>query len=316
VPGSVRRTSHVDIEWVPDGDPVMLRLGAVARDLLTREDGRAVVVSSATVDAGVSRDRRLVSLAVTPSAAGPAASSLLGSPVGSGFRGRATAALADVAGTPLALLLDDLPVAALISGYATLRAAGLAQGDGFAPSAPGVENFMSDLCSGWRSDGLAITSISSGRGMPVQDCPTAPALDADDPLAWHVVGPLPRGAMRRRRRIDVGPSDDAGLLAVDAMFRDTYGELDGTEGVLHEYSVTATFDPETGVLGSVLAVPRVLPLPECPAAAASAELVSGSTVEQLRSVVRRQLVGTVSCTHLNDLLRCLADLGELARSLR
>jgi hypothetical protein len=106
------------------------------------------------------------------------------------------------------------------------------------------------------------------------------------------------------------------LLAVDAMFRDTYGELDGTEGVLHEYSVTATFDPETGVLGSVLAVPRVLPLPECPAAAASAELVSGSTVEQLRSVVRRQLVGTVSCTHLNDLLRCLADLGELARSLR
>jgi Protein of unknown function (DUF2889) len=37
----------------------------------------------------------------------------------------------------------------------------------------------------------------------------------------------------------------------------------------------------------------------------------GTTFDDLRLRVRRELVGTASCTHLNDTLRSLADLGAL-----
>jgi Protein of unknown function (DUF2889) len=53
------------------------------------------------------------------------------------------------------------------------------------------------------------------------------------------------------------------------------------------------------------------PWAECPAAVASAERLWGTTFDDLRLRVRRELVGTASCTHLNDTLRSLADLGAL-----
>jgi hypothetical protein len=55
----------------------------------------------------------------------------------------------------------------------------------------------------------------------------------------------------------------------------------------------------------------VLPWAECPAAMASAERLWGRTFDDLRLRVRRELVGTASCTRLNDTLRSLADLGAL-----
>ena len=55
----------------------------------------------------------------------------------------------------------------------------------------------------------------------------------------------------------------------------------------------------------------VLPRAQCPAAVASAERIPGTTFDDLRLRVRRELVGTASCTHLNDTLRALADLGAL-----
>jgi hypothetical protein len=39
--------------------------------------------------------------------------------------------------------------------------------------------------------------------------------------------------------------------------------------------------------------------------------LQGTTFDDLRLRIRRELVGTASCTHLNDTLRSLADLGAL-----
>ena len=63
------------------------------------------------------------------------------------------------------------------------------------------------------------------------------------------------------------------------------------------------------------ATPRALPWPECPQAAASASRLVGQPVGELRDFVRQDLSGTTTCTHLNDLLRSLADVATLAAIL-
>jgi hypothetical protein len=118
--------------------------------------------------------------------------------------------------------------------------------------------------------------------------------------------------MRRWRRLDLMAGDP---LRVDAMFRDSHVDADGDETVLHEYTLTATIDPSDGTILEIAADPRVLPWVECPAAAASSQDLVGQRVTALRKWVRSNLVGPETCTHLNDLLRSLADTGALAAVL-
>jgi hypothetical protein len=63
------------------------------------------------------------------------------------------------------------------------------------------------------------------------------------------------------------------------------------------------------------ATPRVLPWIECPWAAASATRLSGESVAGLRRLVRDGFHGVETCTHLNDMLRSLADIVPLAALL-
>jgi hypothetical protein len=99
------------------------------------------------------------------------------------------------------------------------------------------------------------------------------------------------------------------------MFRDTHVDPDGRETVLHEYSLTASLDPDSLALSGAEARPRVLPWTECPSAAASAQRLDGHRVSELRELVGREFRGTTTCTHLNDLLRSLAVLEGLTALL-
>jgi hypothetical protein len=119
--------------------------------------------------------------------------------------------------------------------------------------------------------------------------------------------------MRRRRLIDVAPNGP--LLQVAAMFRDTHVDQEGDETVLHEYELEMDVDIESMVVRRCQARPRTLPWPECPAAAASARRLEGHAVEELRAFVRTDFRGTSTCTHLNDLLRSLADVTVLVQAL-
>lgn len=309
--GSVRRTSHIDMTFPGDGGEVMLVLAGGARDLLTTADGGRVMASG-VVEAEIGFDRRVMAVRTEPRRRETDA--LVGVPAGSGFRRQIDAVLPDERGTTLGLLLDDIPVATLISGYATLRSAAAAGGAAVrtpdaAAMARSVLARMSDTCSGWRSGGTAVRQIADGSGMQMQDCPPAPTLGVTDPLAWHDQPRLSIGAMRRRRRIDVrsGP----GGWVVDAMFRDTYGETAGFESVLHEYSLTAMVSGDDLRVTDVEVVPRVLPFAECPWAAQNVRRLVGHPVASLRREVPVLLASVDGCTHLNDLLRALADVPAL-----
>jgi hypothetical protein len=296
-----------------------LHLAGAARDLETT-DREARVRDAATLEAEVDPRRRLARLQLVPDR--PEATAMVGSRVGSGFRAQMAAALPGERGTPLGVLLDDLPGATLISGYVRVRSeahAGLPPGSSVPTAALDA---MTDVCSGWRAGGRAMESVASGDGIPLQDCPPAPDLvggeASSDGLGWHDIGLLAPGTMRRRRRIDVGglapcPNGNDDPVEVDAMFRDSYGEPDGTEVVLHEYGLQASLDRDGLVVRSIEATPAVLPFGECPLAAANVEDLVGRAIGDFRAAVRDQLTGIRSCTHLNDMLRVLADVAYLAQ---
>jgi len=311
-PGSVRRTMHVDVG--PRGAwSSPLAMEGAARDVRTAADGTgaATVLAEAAVTAGFDMSRRLESLTTTPDVAW--AQALVGARAGGGFRRHLDKVVPGAeAGSLLRQVLDDMPAAALISGYARMR---LARRQGHDPTSltpAGALERMVDLCSGWRADGMAARSVAEGRGVPMQDCPPAPPGADPDPDAWHVAGPLDRDWTRRRRCLDVtvGPGGD---FAIWATFRDTVGEIDeaGATGelVLHEYVVRAS--GTGGVLEHVAAEPRVLPFPECPAAADAVGALVGMEVRTLAGAVPGTLEGIASCTHLNDLLRALGGVGDL-----
>lgn len=313
--GSVRRTSHVDMHWdLPaDAEPFAagsLHLRGSARDLLTREADASEILGEAQVDARVDDTGGLAAMHTAPRTGDVAA--LLGVRVGAGFRQRADAAFPGEAGTPLGLLIDDLPVAALISGYARVRRAMTAGAHPRDLAPRTAADHQADLCSGWAAGGTMIQSILDGQGIPYRRGPMAPGPAPGDPAGWHAEPPLPPGAMRRRRRIDVVPASAAsGSLRVDAMFRDTWMDLEGREEVLHEYTVEARLDATGECIETISADPRVLPFGECPGAADHVSKLAGLAVAGLRRSVRETLVSTESCTHLNDLLRALADIPTL-----
>jgi len=122
--------------------------------------------------------------------------------------------------------------------------------------------------------------------------------------------------MRRRRRIDVYPGESPSRVGIDAMFRDTYVRTDGVETIIHEYTLTAVVDTDSGVIAESVATPRVLPWQECPGAVASAQRIDGITLRDLHFRVRQELSGTSTCTHLNDLLRSVADAEALIDLVR
>lgn len=304
-PGSVRRTSSIDMTRDQGSlDPVYLE--GVARDLRTADDGTTIEVGQARLHACVEMITRVVQhIEIEPAV--PGMSRLAGAPAMSGFR-----AVADKAAPQLRAardlrytLLDDVPVTALISGHALSASGALGETSksGYLP--------VADQCAGFVTGGLLMSSFEAGDPAVVTG-PVAPDLaDPADPLAWHAMSALPIHGMRRRRRLDVASSDDRKEVWIDAMFRDTYRRGDGEETIIHEYTLSATVDLATGGILRSRAVPRVLPWQECPGAVDSATRITGMRLADLHFGVRKELSGTSTCTHLNDLLRSIADAQAL-----
>jgi hypothetical protein len=289
----------------PHGPDGVLVLAGRARDLVTTAGGQARATANARVNAHVDRDGRVRRLSTFP--VDSRVRGLLNRPVRAGFRTAVGTILPEhrAAGTPLHLLLDELPVATLISGFAVRH---LARDP--APDRPSPTPQL-DVCAGWRRGGSAHRALSEHGWAPRTPGPPAPDLAAErDRVAWHSTPSLKVAEMRRRRLIDVVPGP---RLDVYAMFRDSYVDLEGTERVLHEFDVTAVVDPGAFVVEDITVSPRVAPYGECVLGAASADRVRGRAAGTLREYVAIDLWGPTSCTHLNDLLRSLADIPHLAR---
>jgi hypothetical protein len=319
VPGSIRRTSNLDMWSDPDDRRTMWVRGR-ARDLLTAADGTPRVLASARLDVRTGVNRVVEEIASDPPHGG--LGRLVGERGGGGFRRQIDAAVPGErdAGTLLFYLLDDLPAAALIGGYVWSRfdasghersqmPAPPSRSNAAAPQASALEN----ICAGWETGGTAIRLMSSGRP-PIGTTPVAPDLvPPDDPLAWHELDELPNASMRRRRRVDVIDGDE---VTVDAMFRDSCRTPDGTEVAVHEYTMHATVGPGAATLTTISAEPRVLPFVECPSAAGNVSRLVGLPLADFRTAVLDALTGVDCCTHLNDALRALAEVPVLRAQLR
>ncbi len=310
--GTIRRTMHIDVGHRP-GPGSALPMAGAARDLVTPAGpGGPTVLAEVAMTAGFDEGRTLVQLETTPDAAW--AAGLVGTRAGGGFRRHLDGLTpAGEARSLLRQVLDDLPAAMLISGYAWMRLARRSGIDASVLVPVDMEERMNDLCSGWRKGGSAMDSVRAGGGVPLQDCPPATDLVGTDTDGWHRIGPLAPDWMRRRRLLDVGLGPD-GRFSVWAMFRDTVGEADGSEAVLHEYAVTVEGTGTT--LESVVAEPRVLPFLECPGAAGAVGRLAGMDLAELPESVPVTLTRTDSCTHLNDLLRSLGGAAALVEAAR
>ncbi|MEI8000631.1 MAG: DUF2889 domain-containing protein [Actinomycetes bacterium] len=310
--GSVRRTSTIDTRR-HDGLLGPAELDARGRDLMCDTAGNRRVVAHARVRAALDGFAHHLD-EITAEPPTPGLEPLLGAVVGPGFRARVDRAVPDLVGSGdlRYLLLDDLPGATLVSGYALLHADVLTGvPDGHDDHLDEFVEARADLCAGWARDASMLSLIAEHRRNPVPVGPVAPPLgtggDLDD---FHPVTELGPFGMRRLRRLDLRAPVE-GASAGTAFFRDTHVTADGVESIVHEYTVSFTVDVATRTLASISARPDVLPWMECPRAAESAGRLTGLPLAGLRLHVRREFTGTSTCTHLHDVLRSLADVGHL-----
>jgi len=239
-------------------------------------------------------------------------SDLVGVRGGGGSRGKVMAALPDevAQGTPLYLLLDDMAGASLVSGFAFAQwQLTASQGD-----SPVVFNGprLLGTCAGYQPGSSALDD--EGHGTMMHDLRTVdPITRADDPWAFHDVPVITEISARRTRRTDVWLED--GVVHIDGFFQDAYTSPLGTRLAVHEYCYEATMDPVSGLMLSIRAIPRVLPMPECPLAVANVSRMVGLPVREFRTSVIQQLPGIDGCTHLNDVLRSMAEVPVMAAAL-
>jgi hypothetical protein len=171
---------------------------------------------------------------------------------------------------------------------------------------------MEGICTGFQPGSSALAEDGSARF--IHDLRGVEPLPlTDDPTGWHQLDEITAVSMRRARRIDVSIRGD--VIEIDAMFQDSATVPVGGRVAVHEYQLHATADRASGVLLTISAEPHVLPYRECPLAAASAQHMIGTALTGMREEVLGRLPGVAGCTHLNDALRSLAEVPDLARRL-
>lgn len=311
-PGSVRRTMTLDATW-PDGQDGDVLFTGDARDIVTGwQGGVPAIVAMAHIDV-VAEHRVMLSVASAPPR--PELARLSGARAGGYLRAEIDKALPGEKrdGTPLYLLLDDLAGASLVGGWAWSRWTQdwLSRLSVQERAEHAVR--MEGICIGFRpgSDALSV----GGRAVPDQNASrVAPLVNPQDPEGWHPL--IDRGGVnfRRARRIDVWREGD--VIHIESGFQDSASAPDGGDRIaIHEYRLVATAEAATHRLRSVEATPGTLPFKECRAAPVNADALVGVPLAHLREQVLLTLRRTAGCTHLNDMLRALAEVPTLEKHL-
>jgi Protein of unknown function (DUF2889) len=315
-PGSIRRTSSIDTSW-PEGYGKPMILHGHARDVWTPAEGGApTVLAEDRYTILASSSREILSIEVTPNR--PHAQRLVGVRGG----GQSRAVLTDImaaeriTGEPLYLILDDYAGASLVSAWIWSRWVEdwrtLAEKSGLQSTA-GKGGNMEGVCTGF-SPGSSALIGENGAKMRDQSCATVPSLvNPEDPEGWHPLPPQVGVGMRRARRIDVWADGDE--FAIDVGFQDSGTQPDSDDRMaIHEYQVSAK--TSAGMLADLKIDARILPYQECPGAVIHAQRMLGAPLSELRAKVLETLPGILGCTHLNDVLRSMAEVPQLAAQLR
>ncbi len=286
-----------------------------ARDILTPEQGGSPrILAEADYTICCSPNREILEIAVSPDHAN--AAQLIGVRGGGASRVALAGIMGDVNGSPLYQILDDFAGASLVSGWVwsnwvedwpalmKLRMA--------APDNSPMRRNMTNICTGFAEGASSLDEEGTPDSISQSRTSVGKLENPDDLEGWHHLGEQQGTAMRRARRIDVWHDD--GLIHVDAAFQDSGTHPKGGRTAIHEYQVTATVDPTHATVLSLVATPRILPYRECPGAVNNVHRLVGHPIANFRQDVLDVLPGALGCTHLNDVLRALADVPILARA--
>lgn len=301
-PGSVRRTSSLQVSWADASGKDLIIVGA-ARDLLTlRLEESPRIIAENDLTAVMMPDKTFKSISTSPTL--PVSIDLAGQHAVSGFRRAILPVLADreFDELPLRLLLDDLVGINIISGWLAAKWQGAVSTN---------RRVFENVCAGYASGSTALDRI----GFDNAPDPVQPLPRQEDPHSFHEMGPDLERTVRRVRRIDLWRGSRG--IAFDAMFQDS-GVLPGLARTpIHEYRLAGqVHETSQGlVLGTITATPGVLPYSECFGAPAGLQKLVGTPLTDLRKHVLVALRGPVGCTHLNDAVRSLAEIHTLYRHL-
>jgi len=280
-----------------------------ARDLLTTSDADPPVMAAEDrFTARLTPGREIIEIDALPPREG--VEKLAGAQAGRQLR----TAIADSMpsemerGTPLYLLLDDIAGASLVCLWAWSQ--WLPDWDVSVSKGPGAaaqREKMRGVCIGFSSDSPVMLGGPEDRIEHPRM--VAPLDNVADPLAWHSLPAQEGPAARRARRIDVRIEDEK--IVVEAHFQDSATRPDGQRMAVHEYLLHARVDCQTMLIEEIAADPRVLPFDYCPAAVLNVGRMVGTAVSSLRTTVVRDLARDQGCTHLNDMLRSLAEVPHM-----
>ncbi len=320
-PSSVRRTMTIDTIRPHGVDGPVFQIGA-ARDLRTAPDGTVEVLGAAEARTEMGGAPLYCLASISSEPPRPSLEALCGLPVSSGFRAamweQVPAERAEA--TLLHSLLDDLPGAALVSGYTIMTAGAQPRPRASRDDTPAVQ--FEGLCAGYQSGGTIVTEIAATGLSPTPTGPAAPPIvDPADSHSWHELRPLGPSDVRRWRILDVIDDGLPSQVRVEVYFRDSHvggepGGSPGLETVLHEYSVSAVVDIASETVVACEARAHSLPWAECIEAEASGRRLAGMALRGLRPIVRDEFVGVTTCTHLNDTLRSVEDVRALLAHVR
>lgn len=313
-PGSIRRTTSIDSDW-PDGLGQPWEMIGRARDLLTPADGsEPQVLDTARFRIMASPIREILSIEATPDH--PRLQEMVGVRAGGASRNALADKLGDARGTPLFQLLDDYAGASLVAGWIWSRWTDdwmVRARNAGTRSTAGKGGGMTNVCTGFAQGASSLQEDGSGNTVDQSYAEVGPLEHPDDAVGWHPM-PFQKGPQKRRaRRIDLWRED--GLIKVDAGFQDSGSNPDGGRTAIHEYRLFAEISESDGTLEALQVLPMILPFRECPGASVKASRLVGRKVEDFREAVLQTLPSTMGCTHLNDVLRALADVPSLARLL-
>jgi hypothetical protein len=307
-PGSVRRTTSIESRW-PNGSGREWELVGRARDVATPIDGGAPVeLGRGGFTITASPRREIVAIRTEPRH--PRDQELVGVRAGGASREAIGSVMDDIRHSPLFQLLDDFAGASLVAGWIWIHWDPDWQSTMEKMTLDAKSDFKGprmNICTGFAEGSSALDASLGKVGRTRTD--VLPLENPADPAGWHAMEPPEGPVMRRARRIDLWR--EGASIVVDAGFQDSGNMPDGGRAAIHEYRIHAVIEAQTMVLQSLQAIPLILPFEECPGAAINALRMVGQRVDEFRQRVIETLPGTAGCTHLNDVLRALADVPEL-----
>lgn len=310
-PGSVRRTTSLDVTWPNGAAGPACYLGR-ARDLLTPLAGPGDrTLSDETFEAMLTPERIFIDISGNPPR--EPFGRLIGHSAAIGYR-RALAEIfpgSQAQDTAIFLALDDIPGANIVAGVAWSHWDSDWQAKAFGDTPLEVLlEARRDVCIGHATGSSAQDPSRSDveEGQPLAVSPW----HSGDAVGWHRMEEQAGVGFRRARRIDVWLDD---RIVIDSEFQDSVTSPSGERLAVHEYGLHVTADKETLVVLSIEAEPRVLPYAECPSVRANLPRLLGVPLPDLRRTVPQVLRGAVGCTHLNDAFRALAAVPSMLDSL-